>query len=126
MIVSSRVNITEIILVTNTLLSHLKYLFRDQLGLPPWTALVAVGLLAHVVLNAALRRPIISGWGLLGPLGLGVTLETYEVWIQYKSVGLFAPGNDSLLTILGRHGLDVALMLAAPLLVVLAGAISAK
>lgn len=107
-------------------MDQLKYFFRDQLGLPPWTVLVAVGCLAHVVLNAVLRKPITSGWGLLGPLGLGVALESYEIWIQYRSAGLFAAGNDSLLAILGRHGLDVSLMLAVPLLVVLVGAISAK
>jgi hypothetical protein len=88
--------------------------------------LVAVGCLAHVALNAALRRPITSGWGLLGPAGLGVALESYEIWIQYRTIGLIAPGNDPLLTILGRHGFDVLLMLAGPLLVVVVGAISAK
>ena len=88
--------------------------------------LAAVGCLAHVALNAMLRKPITSGWGLLGPLGFGVALECYEIWIQYRSVGLFAPGNDTLLTILGRHGLDVVFMLAGPILIVAAGAISVK
>ena len=87
---------------------------------------MAAGCLAHVVLNAVLRRPITSGWGLLGPLGLGIALETYEIWVQYRKIGLFTPGNDSLLTILGRHGLDISLMLAGPLLIVLLGVILSK
>jgi hypothetical protein len=81
--------------------------------------LVAVGCLAHVFLNALLRRPIASAWGLLGPLGLGVVLESYEIWVHYRNIGLFAPGNDALITILSRHGLDVASMLIVPFLVVL-------
>ena len=88
--------------------------------------LVTVGCVAHVIVNAALRRPITAGLGLLGPLSLGVALESYEIWIQYKNVGLFAPGNDALLIILGRHGLDVSLMLAGPILIVVIGAILAK
>jgi hypothetical protein len=108
------------------LLRELKSIFRDQLGLPPWIVLAAVGCLAHVALNALLRKPITSGWGLLGPLGFGVALESYEIWIQYRTIGLIVPGNDPLLTILGRHGFDVLLMLAGPLLVVVVGAISAK
>ena len=108
------------------MLHQLKIIIRDQLGLPPWTVLVVVGCLAHVALNAALRRPIASGWGLLGPLGLGVAVESYEIWIQYRAIGLFAPNNDPLLTIFGRHGLDVLMMLAGPFLVVVIGAITAK
>jgi len=106
--------------------NQLKFVFRDQLGLPPWTVLVAVGCVAHVIVNAALRRPITAGWGLLGPSSLGVALESYEIWIQHKNVGLFAPGNDALFIILGRHGLDVVLMLAGPILIVVVGAVFAK
>ncbi len=94
--------------------------------MPPWTVQVAIGCLAHIALNAVLRRPITSAWGLLGPLGLGVALESYEIWTQYRHVGLFASGNDALLSILGRHSLDVSLMLAGPLLIVLVGVITAK
>ena len=64
--------------------------------------------------------------GVLGPAGLGVALESYEIWIQYRTIGLIVPGNNPLLTILGRHGFDVLLMPAGPLLVVVVGAISAK
>ena len=109
-----------------TLLRELKYFLRDQLGVPPWLVLATAGLLAHVALNAALRRPIASGWGMLGPLVAGIALESFEIWIQYRNVGLFAPGNDPLFAILGRHSLDVMLMLAGPLLLVLAGAVFAK
>ncbi len=100
------------------MLHHLKTLIRDQLGVPPWAVLVVVGCIAHIVLNVALRRPIASAWGLLGPVGLGVAIEGYEIWVQYKAVGLLAPGNDPLLVILGRHSLDVVFMLAAPMLLV--------
>lgn len=113
-------------MASQTLLSELKSILRDQLGLPPWIVLSAVGCLAYVVFNAMLRKPINSPWGLLGPLGLGVALESYEIWIQYENVGLFAPGNDTLLAILARHGLDVVIMIAGPILIAVVGAISAK
>lgn len=108
------------------MLSYLKSVIRDQLGVPPWAVLVAVGCIAHVVLNAALRRPSVSAWGLLGPLVLGVLLEGYEIWLHYRNIGLLAPGNDALIAILGRHGLDVGLMLCGPFLMVVFGAVSAK
>ena len=108
------------------MLAQIKNILRDQLGLPPWAVLVAAGCLAHVILIALLRKPIHSGWGLLAPLCLGIALESYEIWVQYRQVGLFAPGNDALITILGRHGLDVLYMLAGPVLVVIIGSISAK
>ena len=108
------------------LLRELKHILRDQLGVPPWLALATAGLLVHVALNAALRRPMASGWGLLGPLVAGIALESFDIWVQYRHVGLFAPGNDPLLAILGRHSLDVLLMLAGPLLLVLATAVLTK
>ncbi len=113
-------------MASQTLLRELKSIFRDQLGLPPWVVLVAVGCLAHVVLNAVFRRPITSPWGLLAPVCLGVALESYEIWIQYRNVGLFAPSNDTLLTILARHGLDIVFMIAGPILLVVVGVIFAK
>ena len=88
--------------------------------------LAVAGCLIHLLLNAVLRKPVTSAWGLLGPLAFGVILESYEIWMQYRSIGLFAPGNDPLLTILARHGLDVLLMLSVPVLIVSAGALSAK
>ena len=73
-----------------------------------------------------LRRPITSPWGLLAPVCLGVALESYEIWIQYRNVRLFSPSNDTLFTILGRHGLDIVFMIAGPILLVVVGAIFAK
>ena len=108
------------------MLEQLKALLRDQFGLHPWAVLAAGGCIAHIVLNAVLRKPITSSWGLLGPLGLGVVLESYEIWLHYKDIGLFAPDNDTLPSILGRHGVDIVLMLAGPLVIVLVGAITAK
>jgi hypothetical protein len=108
------------------MLRDLKSIIRDQLGLPSWSVLIAVGCAAHIVLNTILRKPTTSSWGLIGPVSLGVALETYEIWVQYRHVGLFAPGNDPLLTILGRHGVDVLFMLAGPILIVVIGAIFAK
>lgn len=108
------------------MLNPIKTVLRDQLELPPWVVLATVGLLAHLIVNALLRKPLTSGWGLLGALVIGVVLESYEIWLQYRDIGLFAPGNDALLTILGRHGLDVVLMLAAPVNLLSIGVISAK
>ena len=88
--------------------------------------LLGVGCLAHLGLNLLLRKPLTSAGGLLAPLVLGIALESYEIWIQYKDSGLFAAGNDPLLTILGRHGLDVVAMLAIPLLLVALGAFSER
>ena len=108
------------------MLLKLKYFLRDQIGLPPWTVLVALGCLAHLLLNTMLRKPFTSGWGLFAPFALGIAIEAWEIWVQYRNIGLFAPGNDALLIILGRHGLDVAAMLGGPLLIVLFGVIFSK
>lgn len=108
------------------MLRELKSVFRDQLGIPSWLVFVAAGCAAHIVLNAILRKPITSSWGLIGPISLGLALESYEIWVQYRHVGLFAPGNDPLFAILGRHSLDVLIMVAGPILIVVIGAIFAK
>lgn len=94
--------------------------------MPPTLVFIVVGCAAHLALNVALRKPLTSAVGLLAPLVLGLALESYEIWVQYRDVGLFAPGNDSLLTILTRHGFDIVKMLAAPLLLVTLGALSAR
>ena len=108
------------------MIRQLKSILNDQLGLPAWAILAAVGCLAHIVVNALLRKQVASAWGLLGPLILGIALESYEIWIQYRSVGLFAPINGPLLAILARHSIDVFIMLAGPSLIVVVGVISAK
>ena len=108
------------------MLQQIKYFLRDQIGLPPFAALVAAGCIAHLAMNTMLRKSPTSAWGLLAPLALGMTLETYEIWVQYKNTGLLAPGNDPLLTIHWRHGLDVIKMLILPLLLVAIGAFSAR
>jgi len=51
------------------MLDTLKHPLRDQLALPPWVVLVALGLAAHLGLNALLRRPPGAGAGLLGAAG---------------------------------------------------------
>jgi hypothetical protein len=107
-------------------LQQIKFFIRDQLGLPPVAVLVVVGCVTHLALNALLRKSPTSAWGLLAPLVLGVTLESYEIWLQYRQAGLLAPGNDPLLAILMRHGLDVVKMLVVPLLLVALGALSAR
>lgn len=108
------------------MLERLKTILRDQLNLPPSFVLAAAGLVAHIALNALLRKPLTSASGLLAPLAIGVVLEAYEIWIQYRDVGLFAAGNDPLIVILGRHGTDVLIMLAVPVLLVVAGLLSSK
>lgn len=95
-----------------------KSLIRDQLGMPAWVVLPVAGLIAFLALNVLLRRPWTSAIGLVAPLVLGLALEAYEIRVQYRDAGLAAPGNDPLWMILGRHGLDVALMLSLPLLAV--------
>lgn len=103
---------------TRIMFEQIKTVLRDYIGLPPWSVLAAVGLVAFLALNALLRKPLTSGWGLLAPLAIGIVLESYEIRVQYREVGLFAPGNDPLLVILARHGLDVLIMLAIPAVVV--------
>ena len=108
------------------MLQKMKFFIRDQLGLPPFAVLMVAGLAAHLVLNALLRKSPTSAWGLLATLVLGVALESYEIWLHYGTLGLTAPGNDALSTILSRHGLDVAKMAAAPSLLVVLGALSGR
>jgi len=107
-------------------LQQIKTLLRDQLGLPPIAILVATGLIAHLLLNALLRRTPTSPWGLLAPCALGISLEAWEIWVQYKGVGLAAPESDPLVDILARHALDVLAMLAAPILLVVVGTVSSR
>ena len=101
-------------------------LLRDALGLPPAVVLAVVGGAAHMRLNWLLKNPLMSPWGVLGPLALGVALETWEIWVRYRDIGLFAPGNDPLLEILARHAIDIAVMLAVPVLLVSAGVITSR
>ncbi len=108
------------------MLQQIKFLMRDQLGLPPVAVLVVAGCVAHLLLNVLLRKPLSSAWGLLAPLILGLALESYEIWVQYRNVGLLASGNDPLLAIFIRHGLDILKMLAAPSFLVVLGFLSAR
>lgn len=108
------------------MLEEAKSFLRDQLGLPPSAVLVLAGLAAHLAFTALLRKSPTSPWGLLAPLTLGLALETYEIWIQYRTIGLFAPGNDPLWAILARHALDVVKLLAAPILLTIAGSMLSR
>ena len=103
------------------MLTQLKVFLRDTLGIPAAAVLLATGLLAHVVLCLLLRKPMVSAWGLIAPALLGVMIEAYEIWVQYREIGLFAPGNDPVAAILLRHAFDVAKMLLLPGLLVIAG-----
>lgn len=108
------------------MLDRIKTLRRDQLGLPTWVVLSAVGFASHVVLNLILKKPVTSGWGLLAPLTLGVAIEAYEIWLQYRGIGLLAEGNDPLLMIFGRDALDVVVMLALPVLIAVGARLSTR
>lgn len=108
------------------MIQQLKSLIRDQFGLPPDLVLGVTGCVSFLLLNLLLRKPLMSAWGMLAPLILGVLIESYEIWVQYRSIGLFAPGNDPLINILARHGLDVLKMLAAPILLVVLGLFSTR
>ena len=108
------------------MLAEIKALIRDHLGIPPPVVLAVAGILLHVCAALVLRKPVTSAWGLLGPLLAGLLLETWEIWVQYQEVGLFAPGNDPLPVILARHALDVLSMLALPVALVAFNAIAAR
>ena len=103
------------------MLTQLKTFLRDTLGIPAPALLLAGGLLAHIMLCLLLRKPIVSAWGLLAPALLGTMIEAYEIWLQYRQIGLFAPGNDPVAIILFRHAFDIAKMLLLPGLLVLTG-----
>lgn len=104
---------------------RLKSFFRDTLALPPDLILIIVGLVSHLLLCLLLRKPLNSAWGLLAPTLLGILIESYEIWIHYRDIGLFAPSNDPLEVILLRHSLDIIKMLALPLILVVVSKISA-
>ena len=105
--------------------TQLKSFLRDTLALPPDLVVVIVGLITHLLLCLVLRKPLNSAWGLLAPAIVGMLIEGYEIWAQYRDVGLFAPSNDPLAVILLRHGLDILKMLVLPVLLVATGKIGA-
>lgn len=108
------------------MLQQIKHLLRDQLGVPPSLAFVVAGCVAHLIFNALLRKSPVAAWGLLAPFSLAVALEAYEIWVQYREVGLLAPGNDPLIAILGRHALDILVVMAGPLALVAIGALRTR
>ena len=103
------------------MLQELKNLLKDQWGLSPDLVLMLSGCLVYFAFNALLRKPALAPWGLVAPLVLALGLEACEIWDQYQHVGLFAPGNDPLLGIVVRHGLDVLKVMALPLVLVFLG-----
>lgn len=108
------------------MLQQIKSFLRDQIGLPPIVVLVAVGCAAHLLLNALLRKPATSAWGLLAPLVLGVTLESVEIWVHYREMDFWAQGGAQILAILARHGLDLLKIMLIPLSLVAIGMFSAR
>jgi hypothetical protein len=107
-------------------LQQIKQFLRDQIGLPPFVVLMASGAVAHLLLNAVLRKPATSAWGLLAPLALSVSLESAEIWVQYRDPGFFAQGADTMIEILIRHSLDVLKVMCVPLSLVAFGLFSAR
>lgn len=97
------------------MVGNLKRFITDTLGLSPALALIAIGLASHLLLNVLLRKPLTAPHGLLLALVIGMSIEGYEIWQAYRNAGLFPPGNDPLLTILGRHLRDVLILLSGPL-----------
>ena len=108
------------------MLDQLKTFIRDHLGVPPVAALILVGGVVHIGLNWLLKKPMTSPWGFFGVLTLAVAIEGWEIWVQYRDIGLFAPGNASVLVIFGRHGLDVLAMSVVPALLVVAGIVMSR
>ena len=82
---------------------------------------MGAGCIAHLLLNAVLRKPATSAWGLLAPLALGVSLESIEIWVQYRDVGLLAQGSAGVLGIILRHSLDLLKIMLIPLSLVAIG-----
>lgn len=84
------------------------------------------GLAAHLALNAVLRKPWNSAWGLLAPFACGLALESYEIWIHYRDRGGQAAFIGDLAGIVARHLMDLLLMCFLPVLAVLIGVLSAR
>ena len=103
------------------MLHRIKKFLRDQAGLPPIALLMGAGCIAHLLLNAVLRKPVTSAWGLLAPLALGLSLESIEIWVQYRDVGLLAQGGAGVLGIILRHSLDLLKVMLIPLSLVALG-----
>ena len=120
------VQIRPILAIDVQVLEQIKEFLKDTVGLPAFVVQIGMGLSAHVALNLLLHKPLTSAHGLLLPLILGVSIETYEIWIQYRDVGLFTPGNDPLLVILARHLGGVALVLVGPVALVIYGMVASR
>lgn len=108
------------------MLDAIKSLLRDQLGIDPKLILVVVGAVSFLALNVALNKRVFSPWGLLAPLILGIALEAVEIYVTYRSVGLFAPQNDPVGQIVLRHSVDIAILAVIPVLLCVVGAISSR
>ncbi len=100
------------------MISELKSLIVETLGIPPVVVLACAGLAAHLLANFVLDRPATSALGLLLAVALGLLVEGYEIYLAYRDVGLLAPGNDPVWRILLRHGADVLALVAMPVLLV--------
>ena len=96
------------------MLNQLTYFLRDQVNLPAHAALLIVGLGAHLVLNAVLRKSPFSAWGLLGPLLVGIASHGPELW----ATGLFASGSLALAL---TYGIAILKLLSLPAFLVAIG-----
>ena len=105
------------------MLERLKVLLRDELGIPPLMILIVAGLLSYFLLNALLRKPLTSAWGLLAPVCCGIALESYEIWVHYKDLDRVteSPGSIAI-----RHLGDVLAVCAVPALITLTGAMKSR
>lgn len=96
------------------------------MGLSPWIVVLIAGCTVHLAVNAALWRPLTSGWGLLAPFALRRALEASENWARYQDIELSVPGNDPLAVALGRHAVVVMIMVAAPRFLVSSGVVTPR
>jgi hypothetical protein len=96
------------------MLDQLTYFLHDQVNLPPYAALLIVGLVAHLALNAVLGKSPFSPWGLLGPLLLGVATHGSDL----LATGLFATG---FLALSLAYSLAILKLLLLPALLVVIG-----
>ena len=97
-----------------TVLSEIKRFITERLGFPPFVVLMIVGLAFHLMTNKILGKHYSSPWGIVGPLILGILIESVEIWDVYIDSGSFSPSSDPLAVILMRHSLDVLQIITAP------------
>lgn len=100
------------------MLSDLKELLRAIPGLSPDVLRLLLGLGLYVATCFVAGRGLGWAWALVPGLSLAVLIEAVEVVDHYGTRVLLESGAREMLTIGLRHGRDVAVMNAIPVMVV--------